>query len=143
MVTARGDRDWIATIDWDGIETRAGGFLEVDAAGCVEGSVGTANGSITIEIEVEVGFKGQSIAGVGIEPALSTDARPVVIEVPGVKAIGGSVLPKNGVYTINFCSSEGFPSVINAFIDLVTARGDRDWIATIDWDGEETFGGVF
>ena len=82
-------------------------FLKGNAAGCVDGAVNTANGSITIEIEVEVGFKGKSSIGIGIDPVLTTDVVPIAIEPPSVQAVGSFVLPKNGVYTINFCSSEG------------------------------------
>ena len=35
-------------------------FLKGDATGCVDGVVNVFNGSITIEIEVEVGFKARA-----------------------------------------------------------------------------------
>ena len=45
----------------------------------MDGVVNTANGSITIEIKVEVGFKGNSIARIGINPAIATDVLPIAI----------------------------------------------------------------
>ena len=54
-------------------------LLESDAAGCMDGAVNTANGSITIEIKVEVGFKGNSIARIWIDPVLTTDVVPITI----------------------------------------------------------------
>ena len=114
------------------------GFLEGNAADCVDVAVNTANGSITIEIEVEVGFKGKSSAGIGINPVLAADIVPIAIEIPGVQTVGSFVLPKNGVYTIHFCSSKGFPAAIDALMDLLAAIGDLDWIATTDRNGVMT-----
>ena len=53
-----------------------------------------ANGSITIEIEVEVGFKGKSSAGIGINPVLAADIVPIAIEIPGVQTVGSFVLQR-------------------------------------------------
>ena len=135
LLATIGDLDWAAATDRDRIETSARGFLERNAAGCVDGAVNTANGSITIEIKVEVGFKGNSSTGIGIDPVLATDVVPIAIEPPSVQAIGRFVLPKNGVYTINCSSSEGFPAVIDAFIDLLAAIADFDRAAATDRDG--------
>ena len=55
-----------------------------------------------------------------------------------MQAVGSFVLPKNCVYAINFCSSEGFPAAIDSFIDLLTLIGDLDGAATTDRDGVET-----
>ena len=115
-------------------------FLKGDATGCVDGAVNAANGSITIEIKVEVGFKGNSSSGIGIDPVVATDVIPIAIKPPSVQAIGSFVLPKNGVYTINFCSSKGFPAVIDAFMDLCAVIGDGDGAAAVDGDGVEASG---
>ena len=101
----------------------------------MDGAVSTANGSITIEIKVEVGFKGNSSTGIGIDPVLATDVIPIAIKPPSVQAVGSFALPKNGIYTINFCSSESFPAAIDTVIDLLTLLGDLDWAAATDRDG--------
>ena len=84
LLAAIGDFDWIATTDRNGVMASTRGFLEGDAADCVDGAVGTANGSIAIEIEVEVGFKGNGIVGIGINPVMVTEIVPIAIEIPGV-----------------------------------------------------------
>ena len=55
-----------------------------------------------------------------------------------MQAVGSFVLPKNGVYTTNFCSSESFPAAIDPFINLLAARGDLDRAAATHRDRIET-----
>ena len=43
---------------------------------------------------------------------------PIAIKSPGMEAVGIGILPKNGVYSTNVCSSEGFPAAVDAFMDL-------------------------
>ena len=71
-------------------------------------------------------------------PNLTTDVVPIAIQPPSMQAVSSFVLPKNCVYAINFCSSEGFPSAIDSFIDLLTLIGDLDEATTTDRDGIET-----
>ena len=69
---------------------------------------------------------------------MAADAVPIAIKPPSMQAVGRFVLPKNGIYTVNFCSSEGFPAAVDPFINLLAAIGDRDWDAIIDWNGVKT-----
>ena len=63
---------------------------------------------------------------------MTTDVVPIAIEPPGMQAVGSSVLPKNGIYPTNFCSSKGFPAAIDAFMDFGALVGDSDWVTTIN-----------
>ena len=121
LLAARGDLDRAAATHRDRIETSARGFLESDATSCVDGAVCTTNGSITIEIEVEVGFKGSSSTRIGIDPARPL-TRDQLLSLQVCRRLAALFFQRT-VFTTNFCSSE-FPSAVDPFINLLAARGD-------------------
>ena len=109
--------------------------MERNAASGVQRGVGIANGAITVEVEVEVGFKGESSRGVGIKQAPAADTLPTAVELPGMEFVCFGVFPKEGVLAINGGCSKSLPTSVDAFMDLLAARGDGDGAATINGNG--------
>ena len=69
---------------------------------------------------------------------MAADAVPIAIKPPSMQAVGRFVLPKNCIYTVNFCSSESFPAAIDALMDLFAAIGNLDRAAATHRDRIET-----
>ena len=69
---------------------------------------------------------------------MAADAVPIAIKPPSMQAVGSFVLPKNCIYTVNFCSSESFPAAIDALMDLFAAIGNLDRAAATHRDRIET-----
>ena len=93
-------------------------MLESNITSCMDGGVGTANDPVAIEIKVEVGFKGLCCRGIGIDPVLAAHMVPVVIEIPGVESIGGSVFPEDCVDAIDLSGGKCFPAGVDALMNL-------------------------
>ena len=105
--------------------------MECNATRFIDGAVNTANDSITIKIKIEVGFKGKSSTGIGINPAMATYMVPIVIEIPCMQAISSSIFPENSVDPTYFSSGEGFPASKDTFMNLGTTIGNLDWSSAI------------
>ena len=60
-----------------------------------------------------------------------------------MKVVSAGVFPKDSIGAVDVGSSQCLPTAVDAFIDLLSIRGDGDWITVVYGDGIEASGGVF